>query len=193
MSHRTIVIADHHKSVFVCQILDRKTGEARRSTLQSRRDELRPFLASLPGPVLVFVEACRSWEWVSDLCDDLGVEFRLINPRHMPEIANSVTAPRRARVPPTARTSESSPSQAMPRALASGPSRARSSRRSSSPRIVAAVPSVRCACRWSRSLDEDASRPHANESREVPRTSRARWKVSDLQEGRERAVGMRPW
>ena len=98
MSHRTIVIADHHKSVFVCQILDRKTGEARRSTLQSRRDQLRPFLAGLPGPVLVFVEACRSWEWVSDLCTDLGLEFRLVNPRHMPEIAKSVKKTDRADV-----------------------------------------------------------------------------------------------
>lgn len=87
--HRTIVVADHHKSVFVCQVLDRETGEARRLTLSSRRLELEPFLKELAGPVLVFVEACRSWEWVSDMCEDLGVDLKLINPSEMPEIARS--------------------------------------------------------------------------------------------------------
>lgn len=89
-THRTIVVADHHKSVFVCQVLDRETGEVIRKTLKSERPLLEPFLKQLPGPVLVFVEACRAWEWVSDLCEDLGHEFRLVNPRDMPEIAKSV-------------------------------------------------------------------------------------------------------
>ena len=29
-THRTVVVADHHKSVFVCQVLDRETGEVLR-------------------------------------------------------------------------------------------------------------------------------------------------------------------
>lgn len=87
--HRTIVVADHHKSVFVCQVLDRQGGEVRRASLRSRRSELEPFLAGLEGPVLVFVEACRSWEWVSDLCADLGVDLKLVDPSRMPEIARS--------------------------------------------------------------------------------------------------------
>lgn len=87
--HRTIVVADHHKSVFVCQVLDRVTGEIARRTLGGSRSELEPFLAGLRGPVLVYVEACRAWEWVSDLCEDLGHEFRLVDPRQMPEIARS--------------------------------------------------------------------------------------------------------
>ena len=87
--HRTIVVADHHKSVFVCQVLDRETGEVRRLTLSSVRSELQPFFEELPGPVLVYVEACRAWEWVSDLCDELGHDFRLVDPRRMPEIARS--------------------------------------------------------------------------------------------------------
>jgi transposase len=87
--HRTIVVADHHKSVFVCQVLDRETGEVTRRTLSSVRSELEPFLSGLAGPVLVYVEACRAWEWVSDLCEDLGHDFRLVDPRQMPEIARS--------------------------------------------------------------------------------------------------------
>lgn len=97
-SHRTIVVADHHKSVFVCQVLDRETGEVRHLTLTSRRAELRPFLAELPGPVLIYVEACRAWEWVSDLCEELGCEFRLVDPRRMPEIAHSSSKTDRADV-----------------------------------------------------------------------------------------------
>ena len=89
MTHRMTVIADHHKSVFVCQVLDHATGEVQQATLQSRREELRPFLAALEGPVRVFVEACRSWEWVCDLCTELEIEFHLIDPRQMPEIGKS--------------------------------------------------------------------------------------------------------
>jgi len=88
-AHRTIVIADHHKSIFVCQILDRETGAVERRTLQSSRSVLEPFLRALEGPVLVFIEACRSWEWVGDLCEELGCDFRLIDPRQMPEISKS--------------------------------------------------------------------------------------------------------
>lgn len=89
MTHRTTVIADHHKSVFVCQILDQDTGEVETQTLESRREVLRPFLEELPGPKRLFVEACRSWEWVGDLCEELGIEFHLVDPRQMPEIAKS--------------------------------------------------------------------------------------------------------
>jgi transposase len=37
----------------------------------------------------VFVEACRAWEWVSDLCADLSIDFELVDPARMPEIAKS--------------------------------------------------------------------------------------------------------
>ena len=59
-SHRTIVVADHHKSVFVCQTLDRVTGEVTRQSLPSTRFKLRAFFEGLEGPVLVYVEACRA-------------------------------------------------------------------------------------------------------------------------------------
>ena len=88
-NHRTVVVADHHKSVFVCQVLDRETGETEKRMLKSCRSELEPFLAKLSGPVLVFVEACRAWEWVSDLCEDLGVDLKLVDPAKMPEISRS--------------------------------------------------------------------------------------------------------
>ena len=94
--HRTIVVADHHKSVFVCQALDRETGEVQRRSLDSRREVLEPFLRELPGPTLVFVEASRAWEWVSDLCEDLGLEMRLVDPSSpLSSIHQQDLAPRR--------------------------------------------------------------------------------------------------
>ena len=90
MTHRTSVIVDHHKSVFVCAVLDEATGELRHETLKARRTEVGPFLESLTGPTRVFVEACRGWEWVSNLCDDINATFKLVNPREMPEIGKSM-------------------------------------------------------------------------------------------------------
>ena len=98
MNHRTIVVADHHKSVFVCQVIDRETGEIEKKTLGSCRRELEPFLRKLAGPALVYVEACRAWEWVSDLCEELAVELRLVNPSKMPEIWRSTKKTDRADV-----------------------------------------------------------------------------------------------
>lgn len=88
-SHRSILVADHHKRIFVCQTIDRTTGETAFHKLPSTYKDLRPFFDALPRPALVFIEACRSWEWVSDLCQDLGIDFRLINPAKMPEISRS--------------------------------------------------------------------------------------------------------
>lgn len=88
-NHRTIVVADHHKSVFVCVALDQRTGEMTWRTLESRRDALEPFFNKLLGPTLVFVEACRAWEWISDLCEDLEIDLQLVDPAKMPEIAKS--------------------------------------------------------------------------------------------------------
>jgi transposase len=87
--YRTIVVADHHKSVSVWRILDRETGEVCRLSLPGDRGRMRDELAGLARPALVFVEACRGWEWVSDLCEDLEIEFRLIDPSRMPEISRS--------------------------------------------------------------------------------------------------------
>lgn len=89
MTHRTSVIVDHHKSVFVCAVLDSETGELRHETLKARRTVVEPFLESLTGPMRIFVEACRGWEWVSNLADEIGADFKLVNPREMPEISKS--------------------------------------------------------------------------------------------------------
>jgi transposase len=90
MTHRTSVIVDHHKSVFVCAVLDEETGELKHETLKARRAEVEPFLKSLDGPVRIFVEACRGWEWVSNLAGEIGADFKLVNPREMPEISKSM-------------------------------------------------------------------------------------------------------
>ena len=87
--YRTVVVADHHKTVFVCRILDTHTAETEMKTLPASRGKLHKLLAGLLGPAVLFVEACRSWEWVSDLCEDHGVEMRLVDAAKMPEIWRS--------------------------------------------------------------------------------------------------------
>ena len=87
--YRTIVIADHHKKPFVARIIDRESGEIRSMTLTSQRSEISPFLDDLTGPAVLFVEACRAWEWLADLCNVKGVDLRLVNPNKMPEISRS--------------------------------------------------------------------------------------------------------
>ena len=87
--YRTVVVADHHKTVFVCRVLDTETGETVSKTLNATRKELHELLSGLPDPAVLFVEACRSWEWVSDLCEDHGVDMRLVDAAKMPEIWRS--------------------------------------------------------------------------------------------------------
>ena len=87
--YRTVVIADHHKTVFVYRSLDTHTGETEMKKLPATREELHRFLSALADPAMLFVEACRSWEWVSDLCEDHGVEMRLVDAAKMPEIWRS--------------------------------------------------------------------------------------------------------
>ena len=57
--------------------------------MKPSRAEEEPFLTALAGPTRTFVEACGGWEWVSNLADEIGAEFKLVNPREMPEIAKS--------------------------------------------------------------------------------------------------------
>ncbi|MCB9888431.1 MAG: IS110 family transposase [Planctomycetes bacterium] len=87
--YRTVVIADHHKSVFVCRTVDTQTGETELRTLNATREELQALFTELPRPAVLFVEACRSWEWVSDLCEDQVMDMRLVDAAKMPEIWRS--------------------------------------------------------------------------------------------------------
>lgn len=87
--YRSVLIIDHHKSVSEQLVLNQETGEITRERVRGERAEVRRRLEGLPRPAVVYLEACRSWEWVSDLCDGLGIECRLIDPGKMPEIARS--------------------------------------------------------------------------------------------------------
>ncbi len=86
---RTVIVADHHKTVFVYETIDYQTGETQKGTLTALRPELRAMLDRCARPAVLFIEACRSWEWVSDLCEDIGVDMRLVDAAKMPEIWRS--------------------------------------------------------------------------------------------------------
>ncbi len=89
VAHRSILVADHLKRILVGQAIDCATWETAFHKLPSTREALMPFFDELPRPALVFIEACRSWELVSDLCEDLDIDFLLIDPAKMPEISRS--------------------------------------------------------------------------------------------------------
>jgi transposase len=87
--YKTIVVMDHHKRFSVYQVVDLSTGEVSLGRVDATRPAMRKWLASLRLPARLYVEACRGWEWVSDLCDELKIECRLVNPTLMPEIWKS--------------------------------------------------------------------------------------------------------
>ncbi len=86
---RTVIVADHHESVFVCRGLYTETGVTEFMKLPATRLALVRLFLRQAGRVRLYVEACRSWEWESDLCEDRGVELQLIDSSKMPEIWQS--------------------------------------------------------------------------------------------------------
>jgi transposase len=87
--YRSVVVIDHHKKVLVYEAVDLDTGETTSGRIISGRQPVREWLEGFTRPALLYVEACRSWEWLSDLCDDLGIECHLVDPYKMPEICNN--------------------------------------------------------------------------------------------------------
>jgi transposase len=87
--YRSLVVVDHHKKVLVYEVVDLETGEVTSGKIGGDRLLVRRWLEGLTEPGLLYVEACRSWEWLSDLCDELGIECRLVDPCKMPEITKS--------------------------------------------------------------------------------------------------------
>ena len=87
--YRNIVVIDHHKRLLVYEAMDCLTGEVVIGKIAGERALVRRWLNGLAGPVRLYVEACRSWEWLSDLCDELGIECHLVDPYKMPEICKN--------------------------------------------------------------------------------------------------------
>lgn len=87
--YRSLVVIDHHKKVLVYEVVDPLTGEATTGKIGGDRLLVRRWLEGLARPVRLYLEACRSWEWLSDLCDQLGMECHLVDPQKMPEISRS--------------------------------------------------------------------------------------------------------
>ena len=87
--YRTISLMDHHKKFSVFLTVDTVTGEIREGRVPGTRAEMQSWLRGLGKEALVYVEACRGWEWVSDLCEEQEIAFRLVNPSKMPEIWKS--------------------------------------------------------------------------------------------------------
>jgi hypothetical protein len=75
-----IVGCDLHARQQRIAMVDTETGEFTEKTLAHEGDMVREFYASLPGPVVVGIEATGAMQWFLELLEELGVECRVGHP-----------------------------------------------------------------------------------------------------------------
>jgi transposase len=69
-----------HASQQTIAMLDRETGEVSERTLKHEGETVREFYGSLPGPVLVGIEATGSMGWFLRLMEELGITCQVGHP-----------------------------------------------------------------------------------------------------------------
>ena len=75
-----IIGVDLHARQQTIAMLDTETGELVEQTLEHEGEKVREFYASLPGPVLVGIEATGSMQWFLKLMEELGIDCRVGHP-----------------------------------------------------------------------------------------------------------------
>jgi len=75
-----IIGVDLHARQQTITMLDTETGELVEKTLEHEGEKVREFYASLPGPVLVGIEATGSMQWFLKLMEELGIDCRVGHP-----------------------------------------------------------------------------------------------------------------
>ena len=75
----------HARSLYVC-IIDHEGDTCLHKEISAAPEQLRKLLEPYIGNVVVGVECMHCWYWVSDFCDDLGVDFILGHALYMKAI-----------------------------------------------------------------------------------------------------------
>jgi transposase len=75
-----IIGVDLHARQQTITMLDTETGELVEKTLEHEGEKVREFYVSLPGPVLVGIEATGSMQWFLKLMEELGIDCRVGHP-----------------------------------------------------------------------------------------------------------------
>ena len=71
---------DLHARQQAIAILDTDTGEVVEKTLDHESEKVREFYGTLPGPILVGIEATGSMPWFLKLMEELGIDCRVGHP-----------------------------------------------------------------------------------------------------------------
>ena len=87
----------HARSLYVC-IIDQDGHTCVHQEISASPNKLKQLLEPYIGNVVVDVECIHCWYWISDFCDDLGVDFILGHALYMTKssgmIFNSFTGPK---------------------------------------------------------------------------------------------------
>jgi hypothetical protein len=75
-----IVGCDLHAKQQTIAMVDTDTGEFIEKTIPHEGSAVREFYESLPGPVVVGIEATGSMQWFLELLEELGIESRVGHP-----------------------------------------------------------------------------------------------------------------
>lgn len=75
----------HARSLYVC-ILDQDGNTCCHKEISAAADKLNDLLEPYIGNIVVGVECMHCWYWISDFCDDIGVDFILGHALYMKAI-----------------------------------------------------------------------------------------------------------
>lgn len=75
----------HARSLYVC-IIDQEGSIILHKEIPAKPETLQALLASYIGNIIVGVECMHCWYWVSDFCDNIGVDFILGHALYMKAI-----------------------------------------------------------------------------------------------------------
>lgn len=75
----------HARSLYVC-IINQNGETCLHKDISASPDKLNSILEPYPGKIVVGVECMHCWYWVSDFCQDIGVEFILGHALYMKAI-----------------------------------------------------------------------------------------------------------
>ncbi len=75
-----IIGVDLHARQQSVAMLETETGELVEKTLEHEGEKVREFYSTLPGPVLVGIEATGTMPWFLKLMEELKIECRVGHP-----------------------------------------------------------------------------------------------------------------
>ena len=80
---------DVHKKFCQVTVMDDFGKILDKRRIPSDKDDLREYFSQIPKPACLTLEAGRSWYWINDLMEDIGLEVKLSHPKKTRIIAEA--------------------------------------------------------------------------------------------------------